>query len=182
METNMVGAIDDQRRLGINSLLKGHIVKAWGIMQAEWERTTHQQSTKNIWPKKFVSIIHTYTYGCWKARNEELHNKEEGVLQYHKKLKLQQKIKELYKKGRDNLTDKEKRYFKLPVEQRIKKGVVSMSLWVQIVEILFRKRGETTQEKIDQWLIKSTPERNWKDKYKGERDKLIQMVEELRIP
>ena len=57
-----------------------------------------------------------------------------------------------------------------------------MELWIQIVEILFRKRGEATQEKLDTWLTNSTPVRNWKDRYKGERDKQIYRLEELRIP
>ena len=143
---------------------------------------TGQQSTKIKWTKQFISILHTYTYECWKVRNEELHKKEEGGMTKKKKETLQQKIEELYNKGRDNLNEKEKKYFDMPAEQRKKKGIVSMELWIQIVEILFRKREEATQEKSDTWLTNSTPVRNWKDRYKGERDKQIYRLEELRIP
>ena len=44
-------------------------------------------------------------------------------------------------------------YFKLPIEQRMKKGVESLQLWIKIVDSIFRKRGAARQEKIDKWMV-----------------------------
>ena len=41
-----------------------------------------------------------------------------------------------------------------------------MSLWITIVEAIFRKRGRARQTKINTWLTDTTPPRNWRDKYK----------------
>ena len=122
MTKKLVEVTDMQKELGTNSLLKGHIVLAWGTLQEEWEKMTGQQSTKIKWTKQFISILHTYTYECWKVRNEELHKKEEGGMTKKKKETLQQKIEELYNKGRDNLNEKEKKYFDMPAEQRKKRA------------------------------------------------------------
>ena len=34
-----------------------------------------------------------------------------------------------------------------------------------MVEAIFRQRGQARQERIDTWLTRTTPPRNWKDKY-----------------
>ena len=61
----------------------------------------------------------------------------------------------LYRRGRANLTLKEKNYFKLPVEQRIKRGTDSLQLWIKIVESIFQKRGMARQVTMDDWLESS---------------------------
>lgn len=93
-----------------------------------------------------------YVYDCWKARNEIIHGKTEKSEHVLKKAELQHKVAALYKKGRANLSLHEKSYFKLPVEQRQKKGVQSLSLWLQIVECIFKHKGAAQQEETDEWL------------------------------
>ena len=80
------------------------------------------------------------------------------------------------------MNEREQNYLNLPLEQRLKKGVVAMELWIQVVEIIFRKRGQATQEKIDTWLIKSTPAKNWKDKYKSVENRYTHQMEDPKIP
>ena len=41
-----------------------------------------------------------------------------------------------------------------------------MTLWIKLVEAIFKKRGQARQVKIDTWLTNTTPEKNWRDKYK----------------
>ena len=41
-----------------------------------------------------------------------------------------------------------------------------MSLWITIVEAIFRKRGRAQQTKVNTWLTDTSPQRNWRDKYK----------------
>ena len=61
--------------------------------------------------------------------------------------------------------------FHLPVDQRKKKGIESMMLWINLVETIFRRRGQAHQVQIDDWLTGTTPVKDWKDKYKGEKIK-----------
>ena len=52
------------------------------------------------------------------------------------------------------------------MEQRQCKGIDSMYVWVTLVETIFRKRGSARQEKIDTWLTRTTPPKNWRDREK----------------
>ena len=45
-----------------------------------------------------------------------------------------------------------KNYFKVPLEIRLKKGNESLTLWIQIVESIFKRKGAARQEKLDNWL------------------------------
>ena len=136
----LVTVVNHQHHMGQNSLFKGHVVKGWRHLQEEWEKATQQPNTVEKWIKNVITALHTYTYACWKTRNEVVHQKGEnkGTI-YSKEQRLYERVSDLYKQGRANLNEREKSYFKLPVEQRLKKGVVAMELWVQVVEIIFRK-------------------------------------------
>ena len=151
-------------------------------IQEQWDVKHKATTYKEDWGKVLVGAIHTYTYSCWKDRNDAVHMRETGSKIRTKKQKQQERVVDLYGRGRDNLTIKERKYFKLPVEQRIKKGVTSMELWINIVEIIFKRRGETRQEKLDSWLTNSTPEKSWKDKYKYRAKSKDIKVEEIGIP
>ena len=95
-----------------------------------------------------VYSLHTYVYEIWKSRNKIVHGKTEKSQKQLKQANLQAKVAQLYSKGRVNLTVKENSYFKLPLEQRQKRGIDSLSLWIQIVEFIFKKKGAARQEKI----------------------------------
>ena len=109
------------------------------------------------WNRELIIAIHTYVYTCWKIRNDVIHGKSDKSKKETERRDLQLKIIQLYDKGRANLTLKEMNYFKLPVEQRIKKGNESLRLWILIVENIFTKRGVARQETMDQWLVPSLP-------------------------
>ena len=120
--------------------------------------------------KKLIVFIHNYSYSVWKLRNDILHNDKEKSKTAVKKIRLQERIAELYSRGWANLTHKELNYFKLPVEQRQRKGIESMSLWVTLVESIFRKRGRARQIKINTWLTGTTPPKNWRERKKHTTD------------
>ena len=50
------------------------------------------------------------------------------------------------------------------------KGIEAMTLWIKLVEAIFRKQGQAHQSNIDDWLTGTTPEKNWKDKYKSDNN------------
>ena len=88
----------------------------------------------------------------WKVRNSIVHGKSEKSNKAIKKAQLQEKVAQLYNKGRANLTLKEKNYFKLPMEQRQQRGIESLSLWIRLVENVFQKRGAARQDTLDDWI------------------------------
>lgn len=155
-------------KLGKNSVPKGYLVGSWQKVQDLWQQSMNISSKMSSlqWMKNVITGIHTYLYSLWKIRNDVLHKDKVKSKKAIKRSKLQHRIALLYDKGRANLTSKELRYFKLPVQQRQRKGVENIQLWITMVEAIFKKRGEATQMQIDTWLTNSTLRRNWKDKYK----------------
>lgn len=116
--------------------------------------------------KKTIIFMHNYSYSVWKLRNDILHNDKEKSKTAVKKICMQERIADLYSRGWANLTHYELRYFKLPLEQQQRKGIESMSLWITMVESIFRKRGRATQVKLDTWLTGTTPPINWRERKK----------------
>ena len=120
------------------------------------------------WTNDVITAIHTYTYSTWKERNNILHKHATKSTRALTKQALQDRIVTLYKQGRVNLNNYKLRYFKLPVEQRQKKGIENIQLWITLVETNFRKRGQATQVKMDTWLTQTTPERMWRNRLKSQ--------------
>lgn len=119
------------------------------------------------WSKNLTITLHTYSYSVWKAHNDVLHKDAKRTKYELPKQNLQDRIADLYTRGRGNLTPKELVYFKLLLEQRQRKWIEAMSLWIKLVEAIFRKRGEAHQQKLDEWITRSSlPDQHWKDKYK----------------
>ena len=147
-------AIKLQSELGWMSVTKGYLIYEWEDIQQYWVKTSCGPHNKYYWGKEVIIAIHTYVYDCWKARNDILHGKTEKSQKAQKKLELQHKVRVLYSKGRANLTLREKNYFKMPLEIRLKKGNDSLILWIQIVESIFKRKGIARQEKLDNWLEK----------------------------
>ena len=125
-----------------------------------------QTSTKKPWMKHIIIALHTYAYSLWKCRNDVLHKKSTKESRKSKREKLQQRVADLYDRGRANLTPKELNYFKVPVAIRQKKGLESMALWIQLVEAIFKRRGQARQELMDSWRTGSTPTQSWRDRLK----------------
>ena len=152
LERKLQITIEKQKDLGETALAKGYMVQEWKDLQSTWESTTNAANSKYNWGRETIISIHSYVYGSWKLRSDVVHGKSEKSKRAKKKQVLQDRVKSLYKRGRANLTLQEKNYFKLPVEQRIKKGTDSLQLWIKIVEGIFQKRGAARQETLDKWM------------------------------
>ena len=116
--------------------------------------------------KVMITSLHSYTYSVWKSRNDILHKDSEKSLKVLRRQKLQTRTADLYKRGRANLTIQELNHFKLHLEQRLRKGTESLTIWIKLIEVIFKRRGQARQEKMDTWLTQTTPEKNWKDRHK----------------
>ena len=172
IDKELYKAIKQQQNLGEHSLAKGYISIHWKTVQSQWGTMNDLNKYKlQQWTQKFITSLHSYTFQVWKARNDILHKDKEKSKYAQRKQNLQNRIEDLYRRGRANLSTEELTYFKLPVEQRQKKGIGNMTLWIKLVEAIFQKRGRARQVRIDMWLTNSTPEKNWRDKFKDTRDK-----------
>ena len=150
-------ATQKQSKLGMMSVTKGYLIFEWRHIQWKWEKSSGKIRSKYQWGKEVVIATHTYVYDCWKLQNDIIHGKTEKSQKALKKAELQNKVVQLYSKGRANLSLREKNYFKVPLEIRLKKGTESLSLWIQIVESIFRRKGAARQEKLDTWLEHANP-------------------------
>ena len=112
-------------------------------------------TSKYNWGKEVVCSLHIYLYETWKLQNEIVHRKSKKSQKHLKQIQLQERVADLYQKGRANLSLKEKSYFKLPLEQQQKRDINLLSLWIQIVECIFKNKGAARQETIDNWLTQS---------------------------
>ena len=150
-------ATQKQSELGMMSVTKGYLIFEWKHIQQKWEKSSGTKRSKYQWGKEVVIATHTYVYDCWKVRNDIIHGKTEKSQKAIKKAELQNKVVQLYSKGRANLSLREKNYFNVPLGIRLKKGTESLSLWIQIVESIFRRKGAARQEKLDVWLEHVNP-------------------------
>ena len=153
-----------QKDLGIHSISKGYWYKGWNDVQNMWEQQCSISHQKYHWGKETLTAIHSYVYSCWKERNDIIHGKSEKSKQHLKKADIKKRINHLYNLGRANLNEREKNYFKLPVEQRVKRGIEANMLWIVMVDSFFKAKGAARQESMDTWL--NTPEKSWRDRLK----------------
>ena len=128
----LVQAIASQQTRGPHSLPLGYLSLEWPKVQAQWLLDSNGSPSSHHWMKEIVTILHTNTYSAWKSRNDVLHNDAEKPLKVLRRRKLQERTIELYGRGRANLQPRELTYFKLPIEQRLKKGTESLSLWIKL--------------------------------------------------
>ena len=133
------------------SAAKGYLNLKWKRAQCVWEKTTNSPDTSMKWSREMIIIIHTYVYACWKERNKIIHGNTEKSERHIKREALKAKIVTLYNKGRANLTLREKRYFKVPIDQRVKRSTESLTLWIAIVQSIFKRKGAATQQTLDTW-------------------------------
>ena len=162
----LIEAIKRQKEIGDDGLAKGYITTVWERIQILWERQVSTQQGKKDWQKEVIIALHSYSYGTWKIRNEHEHGTSAHSSRAQKRERLQNKIQQLYDKPRHILRKKDRVHFKLPVQQRKQKSLEAMELWILMIESIFKQRLEEGTRTLDTWLTNSTPNRDWKDKYK----------------
>lgn len=93
----------------------------------------------------------------WQQRNNILHEAKNQPNFPKKKYALKQRVKELYKVPRIHLNKEDKRLFKLPLNQRCKGSATSIILWINMVEMMFKKAKTGNQKTITQWTEEMHP-------------------------
>ena len=148
-------AIEENLHLGQSSLEKGFTSKYWEKAQREWIKS-HQgcKKYKQInWGRDLVIALQTYTFDMWKIRNEILHGntKEEGMEK--KKQQCKERITQLYKMSRKDLSLEDKKYFRMPLQFRLKMGYSGMRQWIELAEHIFQRRMNTNEKKKLSWYF-----------------------------
>ena len=115
-------SVKKQQALGLNSLAKDYLNDEWGKTQRLW-MNTQKLPQQQQWTKNIIITLHTYAYSTWKSRNDILHKESIKDSRKKKREKLQQRVSDLYGRGRANLTQKELNYFKVPVAVQQKRDL-----------------------------------------------------------
>ena len=165
LETELCDTVCEQSNLHINHFLQGYLINKWELLQQRWVKTSNSQRQEN-WTKEVITIIHTYVLEIWKERNEVEHGITVEKTLQRRREKAKKRVAELYQRNRKNLTAAEKNYFKVPIAIRKKLPIDSMEIWIKQVEMIFKKRKEKTQTKMDSWLNRTTPVKSWKERLK----------------
>ena len=149
-------AYDDQEEIGWRALFQGYIAKRWSIAQDQSYKSKGVQSRSlngNIWSKKTVTMLQTYSYKCWQTRNNIKHgnNKEENKKEERKRLKT--KIRELYRYKKKLKNKQGQKHFYTPINKRLKQGNYSMKVWLSTAEEIIRlDRERATKNTIVHWI------------------------------
>lgn len=145
-------AIIDQLEFGEGSLERGFLSKNWQRAQEIHTSGRIQKYKQAQWGAKLTKHILLYTYEIWQKRNEYIHGKTMKESMESKRILLKKEVKKMYERDRKNLTEKEKRYFKLPMNQRQKNGLEGMKLWLKLTEAAFNRADNDSQKKLTRWI------------------------------
>lgn len=78
-------------------------------------------------------------------------HKEGGI--GNENIRCRKQIDKLYGRSRCLVTAQDKNIFKLPVKVQKKKGVESISLWIEMVKMLFQVYESKIETKIVYWMF-----------------------------
>ena len=152
IEQEIAQAVTFHSDIQNSALEKGFISSRWAKAQQLWEQLHPSRTKNNMWERNLVILLQQYTLSIWDKRNKLLHGetkKENKEIRLHK---CRDKVRTLYKYPRQELTIKERRYFNLPLRYRLKGSISAMELWIEVVETIYRKKEQSEQGKITNWL------------------------------
>ena len=147
-------ATKEQLALGEYALERGYISKKWRQTQQLWAQSTKECIDKR-WTVNIITSVQQYTYNIWKIRNNILHGKTLQSAHEEKRKKCKERIAELYKKSRRQLSNTQKKHFKVPLKLRQKAGMESMMLWISMTEMIFQQTN-TTQTNLEKCFFCET--------------------------
>ena len=153
---HIYNATQDQLLLGHNALEKGYISKHWTKAQQIWYNNNNKKKRcLQMWTKKLIVLLQTYTYNVWKVRNTFLHGtnkKEQRLLQIQQ---CHEKIEKLYNMERSHLTVEQCAIFDIPKSQRKHQGLEAMALWIATSTLILNTTMKSGQKTITQCIKES---------------------------
>ena len=142
-------ALDEQDRIGWKLTMKGIFSREWGkIQEIEYDKIRKQEKlevwyTGTWWTKHLIKNIIFWALNEWQKRNEHLHKEVEQRLIEKKRKENHKDIVELYEKQENRPKGRMKRYFNMPLIDRLQQNPNRQRQWIESIRALNDKT--TTQ-------------------------------------
>ena len=142
-------ALDEQDRIGWKLTMKGIFSREWGkIQEIEYDKIRKREKlevwyTGTWWTKHLIKNIIFWALNEWQKRNEHLHKEVEQRLIEKKRKENHKDIVELYEKQENRPKGRMKRYFNMPLIDKLQQNPNRQRQWIESIRALNDKT--TTQ-------------------------------------
>lgn len=155
-ELSLERTLQGQAEIGWMEMCQGFCHRGWAIIQNRHLRLRGLESNKmngKIWKKKFITMLGDYCLDCWKTRNEVLHGTDTDESAMINKKRLKEKVKYLYKMKEEIRGTTNYKIFEMPLFKRLRFGIQSITIWVEMAEEVFRlHRENAARNTLHTWL------------------------------
>ena len=138
-------ALEEQNRLGWKLTIKGLISKKWGAIQEEEYKKIRQREKLEVWytgtwwTKNLIKNIIFWALNEWQKRNEHLHKDIEQRDIEKLRRKCHEEVVELYQQQELRPIARLKRYFKLPMIEKLQQNPGRQRQWIDTIRALSDK-------------------------------------------
>ena len=135
-------ALEEHVQLGWKLTIKGLISKKWGeIQEMEYKKIRQREKleiwyTGNWWTKHLIKNIIFWALNEWQKQNEHLHKELESLIEEKKRRKCNEEIIELYRQQELQPTVRVKRYFKVPLIDKLQQNPSGQRQWIETIRAL----------------------------------------------
>ena len=135
-------ALEEQEKLGWRLTIKGLISKTWGKIQDEEYTKIRQREklevwyTGNWWTKHLIKNIIFWSLNEWQQRNEHLHKEIEQRIAEKERRRSNEEIIEMYRQQDLRPVASLKRYFKLPLINKLQQNPSRQRQWIETIRAL----------------------------------------------
>ena len=139
------GAKEEQDRIGWKLTMKGLFSKKWGrIQDDEYAKIRKREDlevwyTGTWWTKHLIKNIVFWALNEWQKRNEHLHKEKEQRVMEKKRKECHNTIVELYEKQENRQSAKLRRYFKIPLIEKLQQNPARQKQWIESIRALNEK-------------------------------------------
>jgi hypothetical protein len=138
-------AIREQEQLGWNLTMKGLLSKTWGeIQEREYMKIRERENLKiwytgTWWMKHLIKHLVFWALNEWQKRNEQLHKNINERDAEKKRKRYQAEIIELYDKQELRPIPKLRRYFRIPLIEKLQQNPAKQRQWIASILALSEK-------------------------------------------
>ena len=135
-------AVVEQEQLGWKLTIKGMISKTWSeIQENEYIKIRKRENlevwyTGTWWSKHLTKHIIFWALNEWQRRNEHLHKEMEQRTKEKTRRQCHEDILELYQKQEDTPITRIKRYFRIPLIDRLQHNPSRQRQWIDTIRSL----------------------------------------------
>jgi len=138
-------AIREQNLIGWDLTVKGLLSKRWGTIQdEEYDRIREREKlevwyTGDWWSKNLIKHIIFWALNEWQLRNDCLHKEKEQRRKDDQRREYHEEISNLYQQQEDKPIARVKRYFRIPLIDRLQHNPARQKQWIGTIRSLLDK-------------------------------------------